>query len=747
MIRWKYWLLGAVTLLLFRPCVASQKTFLYTQWENFTVANGMPSDRVFSVAADGDRVWAGTSNGLALIENGRVVRILSPREGLADPVVTSIAVDGITGDLWIATFGGLSRYSGGQFQNFTSLATGLANDIVFDVAVQNEYVWAATAMGISRLNTHTGEWSLFDESNTPMRNSIVTRIAVNKQTMFFATWGGGVVEYDSVTGRWSVYDRLHFHTDAKAGSVQSPGSAFITGLAFNGYEQTLWASTNCGYGYVALKGRLQQSLLRAPAPEFINSIRFKTNDLWTCTNDGLAYQSLQSGTRVTYRKKGNGDHGEAILSAPEPNPRRIDTSAAFAGNQVFDLAFDSGGIWVATGSGLSHGTRNTSRMKAVHEQTGGVLPLISGADPDNIIAHDSEKSHSTTVNIGFFGPLENSSETPYGFAMLHGAQLAINEANADGGYRGRKYALKVHSDSGPWGASTREPVRMITDEHVVAVLGAIDGVSSQILLRIAGQLEVPVVNTGTSDSTITKTGVPWILHTLPDNQQQAHALANYIFNQLKLRRVVVLCVDDAYGNDGAKSFVDAARLFGHEESLLLRLKRGEIELADSLKRIRDDVADGVVIWSSPTVAAAVLKAMRASGMSQQVFGSDRLASPQLLEKAGRDAEGVVVTSGLNPSETDPKWRQFQNAYRRAFNDAPDSYACHAYDGMRMVLEAIKRVGTDPTQVMKALREYEFKDYQGVSAQFHFDHTLNNVAPLALSRVEGGRFVQWAVVRP
>ena len=50
---------------------AAQTPALYTKWENFTTANGMPDAKVFSVAVDGDRVWAGTENGLVLIENGK----------------------------------------------------------------------------------------------------------------------------------------------------------------------------------------------------------------------------------------------------------------------------------------------------------------------------------------------------------------------------------------------------------------------------------------------------------------------------------------------------------------------------------------------------------------------------------------------------------------------------------------------------------------------------------------------------
>jgi len=55
---------------------------------------------------------------------------------------------------------------------------------------------------------------------------------------------------------------------------------------------------------------------------------------------------------------------------------------------------------------------------------------------------------SKTVNIGFLGPLENNYEAPYGQAMLHGAQMALEEANARGGMEQagcRAQALRVEN--------------------------------------------------------------------------------------------------------------------------------------------------------------------------------------------------------------------------------------------------------------------------------------------------------------
>src|SRR5271167_2482384 len=96
---------------------AAQHPPLYTKWENFTTANGLPDDKVLGVTVDGDRAWAGTENGLVLVEKGKVARVFQVKDGLAHRVVTGVAIDQHTGDVWIGTFGGLSRYSGGEFKN------------------------------------------------------------------------------------------------------------------------------------------------------------------------------------------------------------------------------------------------------------------------------------------------------------------------------------------------------------------------------------------------------------------------------------------------------------------------------------------------------------------------------------------------------------------------------------------------------------------------------------------------------
>jgi ABC-type branched-subunit amino acid transport system substrate-binding protein len=353
---------------------------------------------------------------------------------------------------------------------------------------------------------------------------------------------------------------------------------------------------------------------------------------------------------------------------------------------------------------------------------------------------------SNTVNIGFLGPLENNYEAQYGQAMLHGAQMAVEDANARGGYgasgrsSGRPYALKIHNDSAQWGASSTEAVKMVYDEHVVAVLGSIDGASTHIMLRVSLKLEFPIMDTGTTDPTVTETRIPWVMHTFPDDRQQGYTLADYVFKQLKLKRVGVLRTQTRYARIGVEKFFDEAKRMGRVPPLEVKFNRGDQDFATQLRMLQNAHIEGLVIWGEAPDAARILKQMREMGMKQPVFGSSRMAYPALLEIAGSAAEGVVTTAPLDPTRSEPQWQEFHKKYKAKYNEEPDAYAAYAYDGMNILIGAIEKHGLNRGRIMDGLREYYGKPYEGVGEREEFDYTLNNIAPLALAKVEGGKFV-------
>ena len=374
----------------------------------------------------------------------------------------------------------------------------------------------------------------------------------------------------------------------------------------------------------------------------------------------------------------------------------------------------------------------------------------NGAARDRVVR---EILQSKTVNIGFLGPIENNPESPYGLAMLHGAQLAIDEANAKGGYgvsgmsSGRPYELKIHNDSAQWGASSTEAVKMVFDEHVVAVLGSVDAASTHIMLRVSLKLEFPIMDTATTDPTVTETRIPWLLHNFPDDRQQGYALADYIFKQQKLKRIGVIRLQARYGRIGVSKFFDEAKRMGHVPVLEVKFLRGDTDFSTQLRMLQNAHLDGVVIWGEAAEAGLILKQMRSMGMKQPVFGSSRMDYPTLLETAGPAAEGLVTTCALDLSSSDSKWLEFQKKYRAQFNSDPDAYSAYAYDGMNMLIASIEKAGLNRGNIMDGFRDYQKTGYQGVAGHAQFDYTLNNIAPISMVRVQGGKFVYWKAPRP
>jgi branched-chain amino acid transport system substrate-binding protein len=359
---------------------------------------------------------------------------------------------------------------------------------------------------------------------------------------------------------------------------------------------------------------------------------------------------------------------------------------------------------------------------------------------------DGDPAKLSEIAIGFLAPIENNPESVFGVPELHGAQLAIEEANARGGYHGKPYSLKVHTESALWGASSTELVKMLFNENCWAMLGCVDGQNCHIALRETLKLEVPIVDVGTSDRTVTETRIQWLLHNFPDDRQQGYTLADYVFKKLKLKRIGVIRTQTRYARIGVGEFNDEARRMGRQPILEVKFERGDKDFTNQLRMLKAAKIEGVVIWSEAPEAGLILKQMRALGMNQPVFGASRLAYPQLLEIAGPAAEGMVMTTTLDPTRQDPKWLAFREAYRKRFNEEPIDYAGYAYDGMNILTSAIEKAGLNRGRIMAALRDYQMKTYEGVTGKALFDYTLNNISPVTMARVKDGKFEYWLAPR-
>jgi len=342
----------------------------------------------------------------------------------------------------------------------------------------------------------------------------------------------------------------------------------------------------------------------------------------------------------------------------------------------------------------------------------------------------------TEVRIGFLGPVSEHRDEALGRMMLNGATMAIDEANAAGGYGGKPFKLMVHNDSAIWGASSNEIVKMSYDEKDWAMLGSISGDTTHIALRVSLKSELPIVNTAATDPTIPETIIPWSLTNIQDDRVQGYTLARRIYTERGFSRVALLRVNERYGRFGIVKFKDASRRLGHPVVLEQKYMPGDTDFHHQLSVIQESNVDAIVLWADQIPAGNILKQMREMGMQQPVFGAFRVYGDEMLRIAGPAAEGLEFVFPYDPTRDDPVWTNFNARFRKRFDKAPDAFASQGYDGMRILLDAVCRAGLNRARIRDAL--YGLERYRGVTGEMVFDPNAKNIAPLFLGTIHNGK---------
>jgi branched-chain amino acid transport system substrate-binding protein len=365
---------------------------------------------------------------------------------------------------------------------------------------------------------------------------------------------------------------------------------------------------------------------------------------------------------------------------------------------------------------------------------------------------DPDLKTLSEIRIGFLAPLYDHPDAVFGNHMLNGATMAINEANATGGYGGKPFRLITHNDydnwqmsksategaakdSAIWGAASNDAVRMIYEDKVWAMFGSISSESTHIALRLTLKGETPLVNSASTDPTIPETIIPWYFTDIQDDREQGYTLARHIYTELGFKRVALLRVNDRYGRFGVIKFRDASRRLGHPVVIEQKFMPGDTDFRRQLQVIEDSRVDAIVLWTNVGPTAQILQQMQELGMKQRVFGSHRTIGDDLIKQAGTATEGFEAVFPYDPTRTDPRWHDFNSRYESAFHEKPDHFAALAYDAMQILLNAICRAGLNRGRIRDALAGTE--NYKGVTGDMVFDPNSKNIAPLFLAHVHNG----------
>jgi len=332
------------------PETPTQSAMLYTRFETLGVADGLPSERVTCVLAEGDDLYVGTDAGLAMRRGGEWT-VVTPADGLSHRYVTSIARDTTTDTTWVSTLKGLSRVSGGDVRVYTQFDSGLVNDVIYHCVTDGPLVWCGTGAGMSVLDTRSGSWTIYDTDNAIMHEPWCYAVALGPQRGWIGLWGGAIAEIDRRTGRWREYRDPDGEMEIDLLADDGPIHEVTSFLAYD--EGLLWQATY--FGLARYDGRRWRSFTKADSGlpgDFISHVAARGHTAWIGSDEGLGV--MRGDTVVSYRRNEDGTCAVRIVKGgEEQETRTLDTAPG--DDYVLWTHPRENDVWIATGHGLSHG--------------------------------------------------------------------------------------------------------------------------------------------------------------------------------------------------------------------------------------------------------------------------------------------------------------------------------------------------------------------------------------------------------
>jgi branched-chain amino acid transport system substrate-binding protein len=319
-------------------------------------------------------------------------------------------------------------------------------------------------------------------------------------------------------------------------------------------------------------------------------------------------------------------------------------------------------------------------------------------------------------------------------AAKQGAELAIKLANEKKGINGRSFQLITKDMEGPWGTGSRQAVDLIFENEVWALLGSHDGRNAHLVEQAATKSTVVFISAWSSDPTLSQAFVPWFFNCVPNDRQQADGLIEEIYSKRKITRVVTIADNTYDSNQALKIFLKNVSLSGKKEPVSFLYDNYAKDLNGLAEQIIKAGAGCIVLFCQPSAALKIVRLMQQKKMKQPVFGSMSILNENKL--SGKELQefdpGLLVPSIIwNGSKT----LAFRQEYQKLYGKMPGMVAAYAFDGMNLLIEAIKSSGgPEREKIQQALYNIH---YEGVTGRIQFDGKGNREGNIAVVKILNG----------
>jgi branched-chain amino acid transport system substrate-binding protein len=365
-----------------------------------------------------------------------------------------------------------------------------------------------------------------------------------------------------------------------------------------------------------------------------------------------------------------------------------------------------------------------------------------------VTAVSCKKQNKETVKIGAIFAVTGPASF-LGAPEAKTAQMLIDEINSDGGVNGKDLELIVKDSAGKPENAISFAKQLIEENKVFAIIGPSTSGESMKIKSICNDAKVILVSCAAAESIVNPIA-PYVFKT---PQKDSHA-AQKILDLMKkkgITKIGVVSSNDGFGAEGKKQLEKLAPVAGVQILISEVYDKKATDLTGVLTKIKAKNVQAVVNWSIVPAQSIVAKNMKQLNMGVPLFQSHGFGNIKYVKEAGAAAEGIIFPAGRllivddlagsHPQKTVLK--KYKKDYEGKYSEEVSTFGGHAYDAIMVLVEAMKKGGSDKEKTRAALET--LKGFAGTGGVFNYsptDHTGLDIDAFEMLTVKDGKFVKY-----
>jgi branched-chain amino acid transport system substrate-binding protein len=338
-----------------------------------------------------------------------------------------------------------------------------------------------------------------------------------------------------------------------------------------------------------------------------------------------------------------------------------------------------------------------------------------------------------TIKIGFTPPVTGASADE-GALQIKAIKLALKQINAAGGVNGKKIDLIIVDNQSTNPGALAALQKAVEQEKVLALVGSVKSTQILAMSDAIKNYGIPAIIGGTNAS-LTKQGNPWLFRVRPDDSIAAAAMVKYIKEDTKFTKIGILHDSDAFGTGGA----DLVEKYAKDTGLtVVKRERYTTKTKDytaQLLSIKNAGTQALVLYcSNPEDVAVIQRQYRQLGSPFMYIGSASSQMKDTINLSREASEGLLAIADFVPGQSQVN-KKYADDYKKEYNQEFDATSAWTYDGLNILVNAIKKGGENRAKIREAI--LSTKGYQGVLGTFDFTPNGDGLSEVSVVKIEKG----------